>query len=269
MLQRSYTIQQWICLFGLSMGVATVVLGEKASSGKEDSSSSGGGGGNLVVGLVAVTISCFSSALAGVYFEMVLKKPNNTTENASSSQPSLWIRNVQLAFFSVVIALSQGWYEEFKAGTPLLASSPGDSKPYLHGFTFWVWVLVALQAGGGLLVAAVIKYADNVLKGLATGVSVVLSSTLSMLLFATPLGMLFLLGATVILISVWFFSEPCPFAVQQFCMKKCKINLNTPWGYNTSSSNNSKSLASSISFSNSSNGTSSNGGDDTKSLLPK
>jgi UDP-galactose transporter len=259
MLQRSYTIQQWICLFGLSMGVATVVLGETASSGEK----SNGSGGNLFVGLVAVTISCFSSALAGVYFEMVLKKPNTAGE-AISAQPSLWIRNVQLAFFSVLIALSQGWYEEFKAGH-LFSSSAAtiDSKPYLHGFTFWVWVLVALQAGGGLLVAAVIKYADNVLKGLATGVSVVLSSTLSMMLFATPLGLLFLLGATVILISVWYFSEPCPYSVQQFCKLKCKINLNTPWGYN----NNNKSSSSSSS----SNGISMNGsnGDDTKSLLPK
>eukprot|EP00978_Attheya_sp_CCMP212_P042169 scaffold252569_cov51-Attheya_sp.AAC.2 len=41
-------------------------------------------------------------------------------------------------------------------------------KLCLHGFHGWVWVLVLLQAGGGMLVVAVIKYADNVLKGLAT-----------------------------------------------------------------------------------------------------
>lgn len=146
MLQRSYSVQQWICLVLLSVGVAVVVLDNDSSSSASNSKTEQ----SLFVGLVAVSIACMSSALAGVYFEKVLKKP----EKEMATPASLWMRNMQLAFFSVVIALGQGVYEGNKDDL---------NKPYLHGFTFWVWVLVALQAGGGLLVAAVIKVRHRVL----------------------------------------------------------------------------------------------------------
>ena len=189
MLQRSYSMQQWICLVALSLGVAIVVLGEKKGDVKEEEEKHQ----NLFVGLSAVSIACMSSALAGVYFEKVLKRPQDKTTPAS-----LWMRNMQLAFFSVIIAAFQGG----------MKSSGG--KPYLHGFNLWTWTLVGLQAGGGLLVAAVIKYADNVLKGLATGVSGVFATALSMIFFSTPLTTQFTAGATLILGSVYLFSNPMP-----------------------------------------------------------
>jgi UDP-sugar transporter A1/2/3 len=141
MLQRSYSLQQWTCLVVLSVGVAIVVLDNDS---KQSGSSTSKTEQSLFVGLVAVSIACMSSALAGVYFEKVLKKPDKEV----ATQASLWMRNMQLAFFSVVIALGQSVYEGKKDDV---------AKSYFHGFTFWVWVLVGLQAGGGLLVAAVIK----------------------------------------------------------------------------------------------------------------
>ena len=143
MLQRSYSPQQWICLCLLSLGVAIAVLGESSGS---SSATDKPVHTNLVIGLTAVTIACLSSALAGVYFEKVLKKPGNEKQPAS-----LWMRNMQLASFSVIIAAGQGMYQG--GGAALEDTSTG----YFHGFTFWVWILVGLQAGGGLLVAAVIK----------------------------------------------------------------------------------------------------------------
>jgi solute carrier family 35 (UDP-sugar transporter), member A1/2/3 len=283
MLQRAYSIQQWLCLLGLSMGVATVVLGERGSPTKDTNSS-----GNLVVGLIAVSISCFSSALAGVYFEMVLKKNTppavKSVDGSPSSTvlppPSLWMRNIQLAFFSVLIAVGQGIWKNFQNGGSYFSANLSADKPYLFGFTIWVWILVALQAGGGLLVAAVIKYADNVLKGLATGVSVVLSSALAMLFFATPLGKLFCVGATVILMSVYYFSNPCPQFVQQVCKQHLHINLNAVFGYKQKTGGSSASDTSSVSSSSSGGGgggegnnvslsPSSSGSELTKSLLPK
>lgn len=160
MLNRRYAFQQWICLVVLSLGVAIVVLGESGNASKSTTA----GEQSLVKGLAAVTIACLSSALAGVYFEKVVKAVGQS-ENEKAKPVSVWMRNIQLAFFTILTALIQGWW----SATP---DVDGVHKPYFHGFTKWVWILVALQAGGGLLVAAVIKYADNVLKGLATGVSV-------------------------------------------------------------------------------------------------
>lgn len=194
MLNRKYSVQQWVCLVTLSAGVAVVVLDSKGDDKKDSESKDGQ---SLFVGLTAVCIACLSSALAGVYFEKVIK----TASSGDKKKPvSVWMRNIQLAFFTIITALMQGMWTKSDPET--------ENLTYFHGFTFWPWVLVGLQAGGGLLVAAVIKYADNVLKGLATGVSVCFATAMSFLLFATPISSQFLVGATVILVSVYFFSNP-------------------------------------------------------------
>ena len=202
MLQRRYAVKQWICLVALSFGVAVVVLVEKKEDDKPEEEEDKGDQ-SLFLGLMCVTISCVCSALAGVYFEKVLKKTTTDTSGVAKAPVSMWLRNVQLAFFSIVIAVVQG-LSQGGGGTGQ------DPKPYLHGFSFWAWILVGLQAGGGLLVAAVIKYADNVLKGLATGVSVVVATSFSMVFFGVPLTSQFAVGATVILVSVYFFSNDLP-----------------------------------------------------------
>jgi len=199
LLQRKYSFKQWFCLFLLGIGVAAVVLGEKKEDEEKEVEQ------NLTVGLTAVTVACFSSAFAGVYFEMVLKKKTSSSTGEKTKNPvSLWMRNIQMAFFSVIIALVNGW------------RMTGDEaeKPFLFAFNKWVWTVACLQAGGGLLVAAVIKYADNVLKGLATGVSVVFSTGLSMIFFGTLLTGQFVFGSAIILASVFFFSNDFPFATK-------------------------------------------------------
>lgn len=192
MLNRKYSFQQWLCLVALSVGVAVVVLDQEEDEKKKKENEKEQ---SLAVGLIAVTIACMSSALAGVYFEKVIK-----TSGDKQKPVSVWMRNIQLAFFTVVIAVLQ---EEFKKPDPKTAG-----LHYLHGFTFWPWLLVLLQSGGGLLVAAVIKYADNVLKGLATGVSVCFATGVSFFLFGTPISGQFAVGAAIILFAVYFFSNP-------------------------------------------------------------
>ncbi len=50
---------------------------------------------------------------------------------------------------------------------------------FFQGYNTIVWIVIALQALGGLVIAAVIKYADNILKGFATSLSIILSSVVS------------------------------------------------------------------------------------------
>lgn len=183
----------------------------------------------FVVGFLAVMGGCFSSAFAGVYFEKVLapeKAVPTSNEKTSSTPrpttaiaapPSLWMRNIQLSFFCIIFAYLQGLSDQRTASKVVgsmdfMANDNGDAiiKPYLHGFTSWVWLLVLLQACGGLLCAAVMKYADNVMKGLATGISVVVASVLSVLLLETELSSHFPMGAAVIFASVFFFANRLP-----------------------------------------------------------
>ena len=211
MLQRKYNMKQWICLTALGVGVAIVVLGAQDGGDKKEEDAANAQ--NLAAGLLAVTIACLCSAFAGVYFEKVLKRP--TVDGGQARAPvSMWMRNVQMAFFSVCIALinmareadeARGYTGELNEDTnqPIV-------KPFMHGFTIYAYGIVLLQAGGGMLVAAVIKYADNVLKGMATGVSVVTATFFSTFLFGTSLSGQFALGAGIILVSVYLFSNDMP-----------------------------------------------------------
>lgn len=211
MLQRKYSLKQWICLTALGIGVAIVVLGaqDKGDDKKEDAANAQ----NLAAGLLAVTVACLCSAFAGVYFEKVLKRP--TVDGGQARAPvSMWMRNIQMAFFSVCIALINMVREtdEARGYTGGLNEDTNQPvvKPFMHGFTIYAYGIVFLQAGGGMLVAAVIKYADNVLKGMATGVSVVTATFFSTFLFGTTLSGQFALGAGIILVSVYLFSNDLP-----------------------------------------------------------
>jgi len=262
MLNRSYSTKQWVCLFVLAMGVSIVALDEQEEQHQQlqfiasqdeaevvlqEEQAAQEVQQLLLVGVLAVTGACLSSAFAGVYFEKVLapekvnidnasyKKVRNveaqsttvtatatitTTTTDKPSQPSLWIRNLQLAFFSIIFVFLQGLCNKKAVFKMSQMNSSGDKssmelsmgeRPYFHGFTKYVWLLVVLQAGGGLLVAAVMKYADNVLKGLAMGIGMVVATMFSTLLFGVHLSSQLILGAGIILVSVYCFSNDIPF----------------------------------------------------------
>lgn len=53
------------------------------------------------------------------------------------------------------------------------------AQGFFQGYNAFTWIVIVLQAVGGLIVALVMKYADNILKGFATSVSIVCSTVLS------------------------------------------------------------------------------------------
>ena len=200
MLGRRYVARQWICLVVISVAVSILALEEAMVKTTTIQSTKTTDAKALVVGLMAVASACFLSAFAGVYFEKVLKK--ETDKDQTDLPPSLWMRNIQLAAFSIIVAL---------ANSAFIEGTTNQSKLFLHGFTPYVWCQVLLFAGGGLLVSAVIKHADNVLKGLATGISVLLSSLLSMIIYHTPLSISYAACAVATVTSVYYFNmSACP-----------------------------------------------------------
>lgn len=57
-----------------------------------------------------------------------------------------------------------------------------------------------------MLVAVVVKYADNVLKGFATSLSIILSALVSAVYFTdVDINSAFVLGAAVVLLSVYYY----------------------------------------------------------------
>uniref|UniRef100_A0A8C3P8V4 Solute carrier family 35 member A2 n=1 Tax=Chrysemys picta bellii TaxID=8478 RepID=A0A8C3P8V4_CHRPI len=161
MLHRSLSRRQWLSLLLLFAGVAIVQVEQGQAGGQ---SSPGSAPQSYAVGLVAVVVSCLSSGFAGVYFEKILK----------GSSASVWLRNVQLGIFGTLLGLVGMWWAE---GAAVAAQG------FFHAYSPLVWGVVLNQAFGGLLVAVVVKYADNILKGFATSLSIVASTVASMYLF--------------------------------------------------------------------------------------
>lgn len=183
MLGKKLQVQQWVSLGLLFLGVAIVQVdqnsGAEASAPKKDV--------NPILGLTVVVISSLTSGFAGIYFEKVLK----------SSRVSLWIRNIQLAVFSVLLAFIGAFLND---GSAIM------SKGFLHAYSPIVWVVIGLQAFGGLTVAMVVKYADNILKGFATSVSIVASVVLSLVVFGQTVSSLFAVGTGFVVVSIYLYS---------------------------------------------------------------
>ena len=79
-------------------------------------------------------------------------------------------------------------------------ASDGDAireHGLLHGFDSVVWVVVLLNGVGGLLVAATMKYADNVVKCFATALAIIAGTLLSVPIFAFTPSEHFTAGATI------------------------------------------------------------------------
>ncbi len=140
-----------------------------------------------IQGFLAVIAACFTSGLAGVYFEMVLK----------TSSANLWARNVQLSGWSLI-----------PAALPVMLEMArhGPTAPFLH-FGASAWATVVLQVTGGLAVAMVIKHADNILKGFAVSFSIVLSFGISVLFYRFPFTAPFATGVTLVILSTLSYSR--------------------------------------------------------------
>lgn len=80
-------------------------------------------------------------------------------------------------------------------------------KGFFYGYDWAVWLAILLQSLGGLLVAVVVKYADNILKGFATSAAIVLSCIVSIYFFNFHLSITFAVGAIMVMASVYMYGK--------------------------------------------------------------
>lgn len=142
LLGRSFKISQWVSFVMLAAGVVLV-------QSQDGRSSSMPTGANPSLGVAAALFAAGLSGFAGVYLEKMF----------TTGSTSLWMRNVQLCIWSIplqCLAIAQ---------TDRVAVS---KHGFLQGFHASTWLVVAIQVGGALLTAVVIKHAGNVLKTFAT-----------------------------------------------------------------------------------------------------
>jgi UDP-sugar transporter A1/2/3 len=76
------------------------------------------------------------------------------------------------------------------------------------GWNLIVVFMVIVNAAGGLIVGIVVKYADNVLKGFAVSISVIISSILSVIFFGFEVSFLFVIGSILVLGAAYLYQLP-------------------------------------------------------------
>lgn len=175
MLNRTLSVKRWVSLVLLMAGVAAVQLPSPTAAVAAASNAAGKSNhareapviGNPAIGLAAVITACAISGLAGVYFEKVLKDSN--------SNASLWVRNVQLSFYSL--------FPAFFIGVVMKDGQAIAQDGFFAGYNYVVWTAIVFQAFGGLVVALVVNYADNIAKNFATSISIILSLLASVWFF--------------------------------------------------------------------------------------
>merc|ERR1712083_943668 len=82
---------------------------------------------------------------------------------------------------------------------------------FMQGYCGLVWTVILLQAVGGLVVAAVLKYADNILKCFGNALSIVISCVLSAVFLEEFVpDSLFVLGTMLVLLATSLYSLGIP-----------------------------------------------------------
>eukprot|EP00754_Rhynchopus_humris_P036556 Rhum_TRINITY_DN18666_c0_g1::Rhum_TRINITY_DN18666_c0_g1_i1::g.168060::m.168060/K15272/SLC35A1_2_3; solute carrier family 35 (UDP-sugar transporter), member A1/2/3 len=178
-LKKTLTRTQWLAIVVLSVGIALVQT--------DNMSKPIGSGESQAAGFAAVLVASCTSAVAGVFLEKIVKQ----------TAPSVWIRNIQLALFGLLVG-----------GVACRAkdSEAIAQRGFLQGFNATVWVVVFLQSFGGILIAVVVKYTDNILKGFATGLSIIMSAAVAIKLFDFQVSAQYFAGAFVVVVSVYLYS---------------------------------------------------------------
>jgi len=178
LLSKRLALSQWVAVVMLTLGTVCV---SDLRSGKSESD------GDRMLGLTAVLTAAVLSGFSAAYLEALLKKP---------AVAGLWVRNIQLSLFALPLAgLTMVWQD----GRFLVEYG------MLQGFGTLEWSIVVVNGAGGLLIAAVMKYADAVVKCFANALAIVLGTVLSVPLFGFQMTGMFLVGGafTVIATSLY------------------------------------------------------------------
>mmetsp|Transcript_20027 Transcript_20027/g.25805 ORF Transcript_20027/g.25805 Transcript_20027/m.25805 type:complete len:450 (+) Transcript_20027:151-1500(+) len=200
-LRKQLKYIQVISLVLLTVGVMMCNLKTGASSSSADEI------GNTTKGIMATLGIALSSGFASVYTEKVIKG-TGVPRKVNMDDYGLAYTQVQLAGMSIlaigIYAVAQDWNIIVEHGM-------------FYNFTKGAALSCFMSGMGGLVVASVLKYADSILKGYATALSVVMTGILSVILFGTQLSTIYYLGILNVICAVLLYNGK---NLDQFICKK-------------------------------------------------
>ncbi|TKR60718.1 hypothetical protein L596_027921 [Steinernema carpocapsae] len=181
LLNKPLSPTQWMALVLLVVGVTDVQMQyQPPNPGKAIE--------NSTIGFVSVIAMCFTSAFAGVYLEKVLK----------NSEANVFVQNIRIASVGLIIS-----------GISMLYNDYDNIKAdgFFRGFDAIVWIMTTTNSVGGLLIAVVMKYADNILKIYAQSAAIIGAAVGSWILFSFTPNFFFSAGVGVVMISMYLYSK--------------------------------------------------------------
>ena len=149
------------------------------------------------LGVAAWLGAALCSAFASVYFEKMVK-----LSPGGEPVPSLWLRNIQLCSLSCLTGVLLVAEERvaWREGSTLRTHGP------LHNFDRFVALFILLGGSGGIVVALVIKHADNIRRGFAAGLALILTSLGSHVLYGFTFTPEFVAGTLMVVLSIFLFN---------------------------------------------------------------
>lgn len=189
-LRRRFSQGHWRALV-LLIFASILVDPSSASTAASATTATEESAGSTVVGVAAVLCMAALSGFSSVVLEFVLKGTPSVT---------IWERNLQLASCSIVIAM-----------LTVSANRAFGDVVAIASFKSGVTLAAALvSAFGGIVVASVMRYADNVVKCFATAVGICLTSALSVLIFHENASRLLLIGIGLVVLSILNYNAEPP-----------------------------------------------------------
>ena len=189
-LKRKISPRQWLALVLLTCG-ATLAEYKPPRDGvvvsAEDESS-------YRTGVMLTLLYCTISGFAGCYNQYILQ----TGESGQAMQESIHFQNVQLYSYGIVFNAVGIWLK----GDLGMVLSTG----FFTGYNAWTWTVVLNLSCIGLVLSAVMKYADVLIKVFTTAGAMVASTILARVFFGFVITPYFISGVALITASVYLYS---------------------------------------------------------------
>jgi solute carrier family 35 (UDP-sugar transporter), member A1/2/3 len=180
MLNHRISLLAWISIIVLIAGMGMVQSSEEDIHVKHV---------NNKMGLAAVFFACLTSGFAGVYFEKIMK----------GSKSSIWMINLQMSMLSSCLTMLLCLTED---------TEDISARGFFAGYNESTVLMILLQAVAGLSITLVVKFADNVYKGFATGIAYIISWIIDHYIFEeAEWGYLFCVGTFFIVSSFSVFAS--------------------------------------------------------------
>ncbi|KAL6233159.1 hypothetical protein BDW75DRAFT_232195 [Aspergillus navahoensis] len=145
-----------------------------------------------IVGILATLGSCAASGLSGVYFEKVMRD--------SAKSTSLWVRNVQIAVYSIFPALF--------IGVVFLDGEKIANGGVFEGYNWIVWATIVVQALGGIAAPFLAGPAFADARNVASATTIILTSLGSVWLFDFEPTVTYLIGTFAVLVATYLCELP-------------------------------------------------------------